>query len=200
MEIILLILGSIFILTLFTVGESIYKHFHINKFFALVTILFLVVGFFLPNVTIYGYEISVSAVILPFAISFFALFKIQKFSRFFLSFLICVLTSIVFHLVNLDLSINTIVQPFLILAVGLGVVVGLVCYNLPSSIASIFFGVFFGNIIFNISKFETLENLFLSNEIFVTILVACISSSLILFLKQKIVSSKIQGTQYQNML
>lgn len=198
MEINLLLLGSMFILTMFTVGESIYKHFKINKYFILGLIALLFIGYFLPNIEIYEFSLPISSVLLPTAICFFALFKVKKFSRFALSFLICVLASVIFNLVNIEIYFNSLLQPYMILFCVLGVLVSFISYNLPSCISSIFFGILTGNILFNLAKFESLENMFLSAEFFPSVLIAFISAGIFLFIKQKLYQQIESSSELQN--
>lgn len=186
MELNLLILGCLFILTLFTVGESVYKHFKINKYFLLIFIALLIIGMFLPPVTLFGYEWYFSSMIFPFIICFVLLFKVKKFSRFLLVLFLCVLASMLYSLAGIETVIYGFIEPYMILSLIFGILIGLISYNLPSAITALFFGLNTGNILFHLTKYESLENFYLNETLFSCVLIAVLASSIVIFIKDKL--------------
>jgi hypothetical protein len=197
MEINLLILGTLFILTLFTVGESIYKHFKVHKIVLLLILLTLIVGAFLPPIEVFDFIVSFDKIILPGALSFVLLFMVKKFSRFMFSLLFSALVSMFYLIAGAD-AITFAVQPFILLGVFLGVFAGLNSVKISETLPSLFFGINLGAIIFFISKYESLETLFYETTIFSAVLISWIVSTLVLFLKQKMfsISPNYQGQKF----
>ncbi len=197
MEINFLILGSLFILTLFSVGESVYKNFKIDKKIILIVLLFLIVGIFLPPLQINEYTLYFDKHIFPFAISIVCLFKIKKFSRFMFAFLFSVLASMLYLLVTEEI-VTSIVEPFVIFGVGLGFIIGMTSGAIAENLSSLFLGINAGSLLFYISKYESLETLFFEQSIFAIVLIAWITSSIILFFKNKLmmVSNNYSKEEY----
>lgn len=186
MELNLLIIGCLFIATLFTVGESVYKHFKINKYFLLIFLSLLFVGMFLPPIEVFGFQLYFESLIFPFVICFVLLFKVKKFSRFLLVFLLCVLSSMLYSLAGIEEMVYGFVEPYMILALLLGILIGLLSYNLPSAISSLFFGLNFGSLLFHLTKFESIENFYVSEVLFSCVLISVLASVIVVFIKDKI--------------
>ena len=198
MELNLLIIGCLFIATLFTVGESVYKHFKINKYFLLVFLGLLFAGMFLPPVELFGFQFYFESLIFPFVICFVLLFKVKKFSRFLLVFLLCVLASMLYSLAGIEDMVYGFIEPYMVLAVLLGILVGLISYNLPSSITSLFFGLNLGSVLFHITKFESIENFYISEVLFSCVLISVLASVIVVFIKEKIAFYK--QNEYEKLL
>ncbi len=195
MEISLLILGTLFILTLFTVGESIYTHFKINKIILLLILGVLMAGVFLPSIQVFDYALSFETLILPGALCFVLLFMVRKFSRFVFSVLFTTLSAMLYLILGADL-ITFPVQPFVLLGVFLGIFVGLNSTKISESLPALFFGINLGGVIFFVSKFESLEGLFYELSLYNAVLVAWVVSTVVLFLKQKMLS---MSPNFQNL-
>lgn len=190
MELNLLILGCLFILTLFTVGESVFKHFKRNKYFLLLFLGLLLVGMFLPPVELFGLPVYFESMILPFLFCFVLLFKIKKFSRFILVLLLCVLASMLYSLAGIEEMVYGFVEPYMVLSLLLGVLVGLVSYNLPSAITALFFGLNLGTILYHFTKYESFENFFVSEMLFSCVLIGTLASVIVVYLKDKLLLVK----------
>lgn len=186
MEINFLILGSLFILTLFSVGEGVYKNFKISKKFALLLLLVLIVGIFLPPIEVNQFTLYFDRHIFPFAISVFCLFSVKKLSRFLFSFLFSSLATMLYLLLTQDISL-AVVDPFVLFGLALGFVVGMFSGSLSENVSSLFLGINAGSILLFVSKYESIETLFFEQSIFGIVLVSWIVSNLILFLKNKFV-------------
>lgn len=186
MELNLLIIGCLFIATLFTVGESVYKHFKINKYFLLIFLSLLFIGIFLPPIEIFGFELYFESMIFPFVICFVLLFRIKKFSLFLLVFLLCLLASMLYSLAGIEEMVYGFVEPYMILSLLLGITVGIMAHNLPSAITALFFGLNFGSLLFHLTKFESLENFYVSEVLFSCVLISVLASVVVVFIKDKI--------------
>lgn len=184
MEANLLILGCLFILTLFSVGESVHKHFKISKGLLLLILAAFMASVFLPPLELAGATLYFDKIVLPAVICFVLMFSVKKLSRFLFSFLFCTLASIFYFLSNLEFVLLA-VEPFILLGAFLGVFVGLNSAKVSESLPSIFFGINLGSVIYHVSKFESLEAYFFEGSVFSAVLVAWMVSSLVLFLKQK---------------
>ena len=185
MNVSLLVLGTLFILIAFGVGESVLKTLKINKLACLLIIAGFIVGVFLPPVAIFNTEVYFDKTVFPLFLSVVLLFKIKNFSRFVFSLLLSTLVTLLYSLGQFD-TYTFVISPFIFLAVSLGAVVGLNSNNFQTAFSSLFFGINLGNIIFHLVKFETLESAFLEFNIFSACLIAWLVSALIVFSKQKI--------------
>lgn len=186
MELNLLIIGCLFIATLFSVGESVYKHFKINKYFLLLFLGLLFVGMFLPPVQLFGFQLYFESLIFPFFICFVLLFRVKKFSRFLLLLFLCVLCSMLYSLAGIEEMVYGFVEPYMILALLLGILVGLISFNLPSAISALFFGLNIGSVLFYFTKFESFENFYISEVLFSCVLISVFASAIVVFVKDKI--------------
>lgn len=197
MDVNFLILGSLFILTIFSVGESVYKNFNLNKKLILFTILLLIVGIFLPPIQYNQHYFYFEKHIFPLALSVICLFKIKKVSIFLFSFLLSVLSTMLYLLIIEEIVFN-LIPPFLIFGISLGLIIGLCSKNFYENISSLFLGVTAGSVLFFISKYDSLETFFFEPSAFSIVLIAWITSNLVLFLKNKLLllSSNYSKEEY----
>jgi hypothetical protein len=190
MEVNLLILGCLFILTLFTVGESITKHFGINKWVAVLIVGTLIGVMFVAPINVGGVELYLDRFVFPGFICVLTLFGIKRPSRFILAFLFCVLGSILYLMSGLESNFFGVLQPVYALSAVLGAFIALVASNLPETVCALFFGIHAGSAMFHLTKYESLENMFVSPSLFSAVLIGFLSATLVLFVKQKIALHK----------
>ena len=187
MDLNLLIIGSLLILTVFGVGESIYKKFKINKLFIIICLTLLLVGQFVPNLKIKDITISISGFLLPVILCLLFMFKIRSFG-FFVNFILMAFSILLLRLCFTDLQFVPNIITFITMFV-LGAFMAFVSKEAYSIISASFFGFVTGNLIFELIKYNSLSNVFSNNLIFFVFL-ALISACVILYLKQTFNSNK----------
>lgn len=182
MEFNLIILGSLLILTFFSVGESVLKFYGIKKNTVLFSLALITSGLFLPTVNILGYTFHLGYVLFPLTLSILAFFKIKSFSKFLICFLISIFSAILFSLLKIENNALIVVAVF---SLVIAIIQSLLHKNIFLAFSSVFLGMSIGYIISHYNKFEQIS--FFGNEqIFSIILLSMISFSLISFAFSKL--------------
>ena len=194
MDLNLIILGSLLILTIFGVGESVYKKFKINRIFVIICLGLLLLGLYVPNLKIKDISLNISGFILPTALAIFFAFKIRS-AWFFINLLIVTFTMLIVRLVYIDVEFVPILAQFLVMG-SLGVILALLTKDAYSIIVASVTGYFVGNTIFELIKFNSVINLLSANAISL-VLIALITALLTLFVKLKL-KSKLTLKKSQN--
>lgn len=83
-----------------------------------------------------------------------------------------------------DIS-TKIIQPFILFGAFIGILTGIVCANFPSCIIALFGGINLGSLLYNLTRYESLESMFLNENLSSAILIGILCSMIIVFLKQK---------------
>ncbi len=185
MEINLLILGCLFILTLFGVGESVLKFFHLNKIFVLISLALLISGLFAPNLNIDKFSVNIGYVLLPAIFSIIMLFKLKKPSKFLVAFFLVVLLTLAYSLIPMDEVLMLSYIPTLFFGLINGILLALLSNNFSTCAISCFIGMNVGDMVFHLTRFENFS--LLGNEfIFTSALIGIITFLIISFVLYKI--------------
>ncbi len=185
MEINILILGCIFILTLFGVGESVLKFLHLNKIFVLISLALIISGFFAPNLNLNNFSINIGYILMPAIISLVLAFKIKYFSKFLASLFLIILLTLCYKLIPMDEFLMLSYFPALFFGLLCGILLAFLTNNFSNCAISCFIGMSTGEIIFHLTRYETFS--LLGNEfIFTSVLVTIVTFSLISFILYKI--------------
>ena len=153
----IIILGVLIILSIFSVGESILKRIKISrqKFMALLLLTLLL--YFVPGITINGITFTWVGFVMPIIFSAIVLTNTRKLKNF-LKIIVCILISfslgIVYDLITFDVYEASIFQPYLVLAVLLGIVPLLIVGEPKKSYASNTIGLLLSEVFFYISRYS----------------------------------------------
>lgn len=184
MEINILILGCLFILTLFGVGESILKFLHLNKIFVLISLALLISGLFVPNLNINKFSVNIGYVFLPAIFSLLMLFKLKKPSKFLVAFFLIVLLTLAYCIIPMDEILMLSYFPSLFFGLISGLFLALLTNNFSTCAISCLIGMNVGDIVFHLTRFENFS--LLGNEfIFTSALIAIVAFSLLSFVLYK---------------
>lgn len=188
MDINLIVLGCLFILVAFGVGENIWKKFGISRVAILIFLALLISGLYVPNLHIKDFSISISGIVLPAIICFVFAFRIRStgvFVNILMTGFVCLLLRLAF--VELEF-IPTEIQ--LAVMSLLGIVLAVFTKDAYGLIFSSFVGFVLGNAIFEFIKYGNI-NLLLQSQVGLGCAVVCaVCGVLVLFLKSKILPAK----------
>ena len=180
MKFLVLILGVLFILTLFNVGESFLKRINVKKIYALIFLALEILSLFLPAFQIAGMNFTVGGLVLPALASLLFLREIKSkkyFGRIFIAFLSVVLIMQIFLLTK-DAYLQSEIAGWLVVSATVGILSLFICYYPKQAFISLFWGINIAEIIFYSTKnFSGFGELFLGNNI---MLLGLISSFLIM--------------------
>ncbi len=188
----LILLGVLFILVLFNVGESIYKKLNLKKSTLLILLLLLLGCYFIPGINIGGVVFTIDGFFLPLVISAIILIKTRKlktFFKIFVAILISFSLNIVYNLITFDVYESAILQPYLVLGLILGTFPLFLVETPTKLFASTFLGVTLSEIVFYFSRYSIYGNYYMtigSEKVFATCLVAFVTSLLTYFLARKV--------------
>lgn len=189
----LTILGALFILVLFGVGESIYKKFGLNRVFLLIMLGLLMVGLYAPNLHIKDVSLSISGLILPSLFCLLFCFKIRS-KSFFINALICMFFALVLRLVYIDLDF----VPFYVQASAmavLGLILALNAKEPFSLFCAIILGFVGGNAVYELAKYSSIKTAFESSFVLSFVLLALIVGIICLYAKTLISSQTAKKQQ-----
>lgn len=179
MKFLVLLLGVLFILILFNVGESFLKRLYIKKIYALGFIAAELLSLPLPAFEIAGISFTVSGFILPAFASLFFLREIKNkkyFGRTLIAFLSVVLVMQIFFLTN-DVMQSEMLSWVVICAIA-GIISLFICYYPKQAFIPLFWGINTAEIIFHFTRNASdLNGLVLGNGV---ILFGLISAFLIM--------------------
>lgn len=186
MNINLIVLGSLFILTLFGVGESVYKKIGLSKLFILICLGLLIGGLYVPNLKIKDVSFSISGFLLPALFCLILAFRVRSATVFvdlLISGFVCLLLRLVF--VEFEFVPNGVL--FAVMS-ALGFALALFSKDGFSVIISSFFGFIFGNIIFELIKYGNI-NMLLESQFSIAYVLVCLASGLVfLFFKKSLLA------------
>lgn len=184
MNINLIVLGALFILILFGVGESVYKSFGLSKLFLLICLGLLIAGLYVPNLNIKGTAVSISGFLLPALLCLILAFKVRS-ATVFVNILIASFVCLLLRLVFVEFDFLPTEMTLILMSV-LGFVLAMFAKDGFGLIVSSVVGFVLGNVIFEFIKFGNIDIL-LQNQISVSYILACVVLGLIcLFLKKKV--------------
>jgi len=163
-----LLLGVLFILILFNVGESFLKRLNIKKIYALTFVALEIICLFLPAFQIAGINFTVGGFVLPAVVSiyFFKEIKNKKyFGKLLIAYLSVVLIMQIYFLAN-NVYGQSEMLGWAIVSGLLGVISLLVCYYPKQAFISLFWGINTAEIIFYFTRdFSDLSGLVLGSNI-----------------------------------
>lgn len=190
-----ILLGVLIILTIFNVGESVYKKLNIKKRHLLTLLIITMILYFLPNIKINGITFTWAGFFLPLIFSIIVILKTKKAKEYFKMFVMALVSfslNIVYNLITFDVYESAIFQPYLILAI----ILGIVPFLSPTRLyASNFVGLISAEIIFYLSRYSIFGEYYLiigSRKVFEMLLVSFVASTIVCFLARKIKAIRIR--------
>lgn len=190
--------GVLLILVCFNVGESIYKKLNLRKKFLLLVLIITLILYFVPSTRIHGITFTWVGFVLPLIFSILTLTKI-KHIRTVLPMLVALLISfalnIIYNLITFDVYESAILQPYILLAIILGIGLLFVAQTPSRMYASMFFGLISAEIVFYISRYSIYGDYYLtigSEKVFCMLITAFTASVLTFFFARKVKTIKIR--------
>ena len=182
MDFIFILLGVLIILSLFDVGSFIYKKIGINHFAMSGLLLTLVVLLILPDIKIKNTTISIAGFVFPLIICIKFLFSLRserRITAFIVSFLIVLISVLLYKLIDYSAFEYALFKPYMILSVVLGLITYLICKRSSISYISLFFGLNVGQIMFYQIKYSSERVLMLGSRELLTALILAFLTSII---------------------
>ncbi|MDD2227531.1 MAG: hypothetical protein PHH71_03020 [Clostridia bacterium] len=170
MKLIVLLLGALFILILFNVGESNLRNNRIQKSYALLLIAIEIFSLLLPIYQITGINFTVSGFVIPAIISILFLGEIKNkkyLTKVIISFLSVVFLMQLLFLIQHYAVIEIGQLGWIVLSLALALVSLIICRYPKQAFISLFWGIAFSQITFNYTHFSTSEltdSMILGNE------------------------------------
>ena len=194
----IILLGVLFILVLFNVGESIYKKLNFKKSTLLILLLVTMVCYFIPGIKIASLTFTLSGFFLPLVLSIIVLFKVKNlkaYFKIFVTILISFSLNIVYNLITFDVYESAILQPYLILGLILGTF-PLFLTKTPTRLFSAnFIGITLSEIVFYLSRYSVYGNYYMtigSEKVFATLLTSFTISLLSYYFARKVKAMHIK--------
>ena len=188
----LILLGVLFILVIFNVGESVYKKLYLKKRTLLILIGASLVLYFIPNLVIAGISFTWIGFMFPFIFSIISLIKVRNLKYYFKIF-VCILIAfslgMVYNLMTFDVYESNILQPYLILGLILGTIPLFLVPNAKWLYSANFIGITLAEIVFYMSRYSIYGEYYLtlgSIKVFSILLVGFVSGVIVHFLASKI--------------
>lgn len=188
----IILLGVLFILVLFNVGESIYKKLNYKKRTILIVLIITLVLYFIPGIKIGNFTFTLAGFFLPLVLSAIILIKVKNLKMYFKIFVATLISfslNIVYNLITFDVYESAILQPYLVLGIILGVL-PLILTSTPQNLfASNFLGITLSELVFYYSRYSVYGNYYMtigSEKVFATLLTSFITSFLTYFFSRKL--------------
>lgn len=188
----IILLGVLFILVLFNVGESIYKKLNLKKRTIIFVLLITLVLYFIPGVKIGNFTFTLAGFFLPLVFTAIILIKVKNLKMYFKIFVATLISfslNIVYNLITFDVYESAILQPYLVLGIILGVL-PLILTSIPQNLfASNFLGITLSELVFYYSRYSVYGNYYMtigSEKVFATLLTSFVISLLSYYLSRKI--------------
>lgn len=188
----IILLGVLFILVLFNVGESIYKKLNLKKRALIIVLLITIVLYFIPGIKIGNFTFTLAGFFLPLVFTAIILIKVKNLKMYFKIFVATLISfslNIVYNLITFDVYESTILQPYLVLGIILGVL-PLILTSIPQNLfASNFLGITLSELVFYYSRYSVYGNYYMtigSEKVFATLLTSFVISLLSYYLSRKI--------------
>lgn len=141
-----ILMGTLIILLLFSVGESVLNSAKLSKSLILVFLISCFVSSFFPSIKIANSEFYVAGFVVPLILSVFFCFKLNSVYSL-LRILVCVLLVsvllLVYNSINLESISYNLLQPYILLGLVIGVASFFICKTFSAS----FIGVFVGSVV-----------------------------------------------------
>lgn len=194
----LILLGVLFILVLFNVGESIYKKLKLKKTTLLALLLITIICYFVPGINIGGYTFTLAGFFLPLILSIVTLYRVKNLKAYFkiiVSVLVAFCLNIVYNLITFDVYESNILQPYLLLGIILGTFPLFLTKTPTRLLASTFVGVTLSEIVFYISRYSIYGNYYMtigSEKVFAVLLVSFVTSFISFYLSRKVQAMRIK--------
>lgn len=188
----LILLGALIILTIFNVGESIYKKLNIKKRLLIILLLATLVLYFIPGISINGITFTWFGFVLPLIFSTWVIIKVKNAKKYFKMFVVALIAfalNIIYNLITFDVYESAIFQPYIVLGLILGIVPLAIAESPKRLYASNFVGIIFAEIVFYFSRYSIYGEYYLtlgSIKVFETLMIAFVSSLLVYFFARKI--------------
>jgi len=188
----LILLGVLFILITFNVGESVYKKLKLRKRTLLILIGATIILYFMPNLKISGITFTWIGFFLPFIFSVIALIKVRNLKSYFKIF-VCMLIAfalgMVYNLMTFDVYEANILQPYLVLGLIIGILPLILSPNASWLYSANFIGITLAEIVFYMSRYSIYGEYYLtlgSIKVFSVLLVGFVAGVIVHFFAIKI--------------
>lgn len=194
----LILLGVLFILVVFNVGESIYKKLRIKKSILLILLLLSIGLFFVPPIKIGKFSFTFVGFFLPLIFSILLIIKVRNIKAYFKMFVAMLISfslNIVYNLITFDVYESSILQPYLLLAILLGTF-PLFLTSTPNRLyAANFIGLTLSEIVFYFSRYSIYGNYYMiigSEKLFAVLLFSYTVSLLAYFFARKVYAMHVK--------
>lgn len=194
----IILLGVLFILVLFNVGESVYKKLNLSKKSLIIILLITLALYFVPGINIAGYTFTFAGFFLPLVASIIVLIKVKNLKAYFMLFvcaLIAFALNIVYNLITFDVYESAILQPYLALGLVLGTL-PLFVAKLPNRLfVANFVGITLSEIAFYFSRYSVYGNYYMtigSEKVVAVLLVSFVASLLSYFFAGKVKAIRLK--------
>lgn len=188
----IILLGVLFILVLFNVGESIYKKLNLKKRTLLLLLLITFVLYFIPGIKIGNFTFTLAGFFLPLVLSVITLIKVKNlksYFKIFVAMLISFSLNIVYNLITFDVYESAILQPYLVLGIILGSITLFLTKTPTRLFSANFIGITLSEVVFYLSRYSIYGNYYMiigSEKVFATLLVSFVVSLLSYYFSRKI--------------
>ena len=194
----LILTGVLLILVCFNVGESIYKKLNIKKTVLVLFLSLTLALYFVPNINIAGVSFGWTGFVLPLIFSIMAIAKTKRlktFLRMIVATLIAFALNIVYNLITFDVYESAILQPYVFLAIFMGIGLLFVVQTPSRLYASMFVGIILAEIVFYLSRYSIYGDYYLtigSEKVFSILLTSFTASLLTFFFVRKVRTMSIR--------
>lgn len=194
----LILLGVLFILVLFNVGESIYKKLKLKKRTLIIILLVTLACYFVPAIPIGNFSFTLAGFFLPLVFSIIIIFKVKNlkaYLKILAAMLVAFSLNIVYNLITFDVYESAILQPYLLLAVILGTFPLALTQTPTRLFASTFVGVTLSEIVFYYSRYSIYGDFYMtigSEKVFAVLLVSFVVSLLTYFFARKVKAMRVK--------
>ena len=151
--------GTLFILTLFNVFESVLKANKLNRWLTALVFLLSAVFAVVGDINIIGLNISLNLIlyIVCFAYLLIKNFKIKSLLFMLIACLITISVLVCYNAINFENYIFAFVQPYVYFALGMGIVLYYVCNNVSTAFCGTLMGVVLFEYVFHKTSIKLLE-------------------------------------------
>lgn len=194
----LILTGVLLILVCFNVGESIYKKLNLKKRVLILFLTLTLILYFVPKITIAGVSFGWTGFVLPLIFSIMAIAKtkrLKSFLRMIVAVLLSFALNIVYNLITFDVYESAILQPFVFLAILMGVGLLFIVQTPSRLYASMFVGIILSEIVFYFSRYSIYGDYYLtigSEKVFSMLITAFTTSMLTYFFVRKVRTMSIR--------
>ena len=177
-----LILGVLFILVCFNVGESVTKKLLFKKIYLLIIILAMFICSFIAPISISDWQISISGFIIPFFISVYYLFKVGSLYSYLkvgVAILLVTTLTLIYNIISFESFEYAYFQPYIFLAIVLGITAFFIAKTATNTFVALFLGYTLASVIHYLTKgIENYQMINLGGEQMLAMLVTSFASSL----------------------